>query len=95
MLRHLSRCKIRKTFLSKNTFKFVLNLDFERKFAHYKAKEIDLLQINRKNMQWVTLSGPQGYKIPSIGLGTWKAKDDDVYNAVLTALDVGYRHIGE
>ncbi|KAK9694349.1 Aldo/keto reductase family [Popillia japonica] len=44
-------------------------------------------------MQWVTLSGPQGYKIPSIGLGTWKAKDDDVYNAVLTALDVGYRHI--
>ncbi|KAI4469208.1 aldo/keto reductase [Holotrichia oblita] len=43
-------------------------------------------------MQWLTLAGPEGHKIPSIGLGTFKAIDDDVYNAVLTALDVGYRH---
>ncbi|GJQ66623.1 hypothetical protein Trydic_g4595 [Trypoxylus dichotomus] len=31
--------------------------------------------------------------MPMIGLGTWKATKDEVYNAILTALDVGYRHI--
>lgn len=31
--------------------------------------------------------------IPAVGLGTWRAKNDEVYNAVLKALEVGYRHI--
>lgn len=34
-----------------------------------------------------------GASIPSIGLGTWKAPDDECYNSVLTALRNGYRHI--
>src|SRR3989338_3659885 len=34
-----------------------------------------------------------GVKMPFRGLGTWKAKPDDCYNAVLAALEAGYRHI--
>ncbi|MDA3931754.1 MAG: aldo/keto reductase [Tenericutes bacterium] len=31
--------------------------------------------------------------MPIIGLGTFRSKDEDAYNAVLTALKTGYRHI--
>ena len=31
--------------------------------------------------------------IPSIGLGTFRLKGEDAYNAVRTALKLGYRHI--
>ncbi len=31
--------------------------------------------------------------IPAIGLGTWKSSSEDAYNAVLNALEAGYRHI--
>lgn len=34
-----------------------------------------------------------GLEIPIIGLGTFKAKDKEVYNSVLIALREGYRHI--
>ncbi len=34
-----------------------------------------------------------GRNIPAVGLGTWRAKQDDVYKAVLKALDAGYRHV--
>jgi diketogulonate reductase-like aldo/keto reductase len=35
-----------------------------------------------------------GVKIPKVGFGTWQIKNgEDTYNAVKTALDVGYRHI--
>lgn len=34
-----------------------------------------------------------GATIPAIGLGTWQSTADEVYRAVLAALDVGYRHI--
>lgn len=32
-------------------------------------------------------------KIPIVGLGTWKAKEKEVYNSVTNALENGYRHI--
>lgn len=31
--------------------------------------------------------------MPIIGLGTFRSKDEDAYNAVKTALELGYRHI--
>ena len=35
-----------------------------------------------------------GVRIPVLGFGTWQSADgDEAYNAVLTALRVGYRHI--
>lgn len=34
-----------------------------------------------------------GSSMPMVGLGTWKAKGDEVYRAVRHALDVGYTHI--
>lgn len=34
-----------------------------------------------------------GAQIPAIGLGTWQSTEEEVYNAVLTALNSGYRHI--
>lgn len=34
-----------------------------------------------------------GNKIPCIGYGTYKTLDEEVYDAVLSALKVGYRHI--
>lgn len=34
-----------------------------------------------------------GVNIPVIGLGTWQAEGEEVKNAVLAALDAGYRHI--
>lgn len=34
-----------------------------------------------------------GQSIPAVGLGTWRAKGEEVYNAVKKALDVGYRHV--
>lgn len=36
---------------------------------------------------------PSGDKIPSVALGVWKAKQNEVGNAVKTALKAGYRHI--
>lgn len=34
-----------------------------------------------------------GVEIPLLGLGTWQAPDDEAYEAVRTALELGYRHI--
>ncbi|CDK27875.1 unnamed protein product [Kuraishia capsulata CBS 1993] len=34
-----------------------------------------------------------GASIPLVALGTWQANDEDTYNAVLTAIKAGYRHI--
>lgn len=34
-----------------------------------------------------------GTKMPIVGLGTWLSKPEEAYNAVLSALEAGYRHI--
>ncbi len=40
-----------------------------------------------------TVELPGGVRMPLVGLGTWKASGEDAYRAVLTALEVGYRHV--
>lgn len=40
-----------------------------------------------------TLTLNTGNSIPSIGLGTWQSPDEECYNAVLSALKSGYKHI--
>jgi diketogulonate reductase-like aldo/keto reductase len=34
-----------------------------------------------------------GYSIPVLALGVYQARSDECYNAVLAALEAGYRHI--
>lgn len=34
-----------------------------------------------------------GLTVPAIGLGTWKSRSSEVYNAVMAAIEAGYRHI--
>lgn len=34
-----------------------------------------------------------GLTVPAIGLGTWKSRSSEVYNAVIAAIEAGYRHI--
>jgi alcohol dehydrogenase (NADP+) len=40
-----------------------------------------------------SLQFKNGDKIPMIGLGTWKSKPGEVYQAILWAIEAGYRHI--
>ncbi|NNE20637.1 MAG: aldo/keto reductase [Myxococcales bacterium] len=40
-----------------------------------------------------TLTLRSGTRMPALGLGTWKSDADEVYRAVRSAIEVGYRHI--
>ncbi len=40
-----------------------------------------------------TLTFKNGDQLPILGLGTWKSKPGEVYQAVLWAIEAGYRHI--
>ena len=40
-----------------------------------------------------TITLNDGVQIPQLGYGVWRVKNDDVVAPVLTALEVGYRHI--
>ncbi|KAK9883005.1 hypothetical protein WA026_001218 [Henosepilachna vigintioctopunctata] len=42
-------------------------------------------------MKTVTLNS--GHQIPVVGLGTWRAKPEEIENAIDAALEQGYRHI--
>ncbi|MCP4438822.1 MAG: aldo/keto reductase [Aureispira sp.] len=41
-------------------------------------------------MQNLTLN--TGSQLPALGLGTWKSKPGEVYQAILQAIQIGYRH---
>lgn len=46
-------------------------------------------------MKYITLNGKTRQKMPAVGLGTWQATPQEVEDAILKALELGYRHIGE
>lgn len=39
------------------------------------------------------LTTENGFKMPVLGIGTWRAPDDEVETAINEALEAGYRHI--
>ncbi|XP_052868295.1 1,5-anhydro-D-fructose reductase [Anopheles cruzii] len=41
----------------------------------------------------IELTFENGYKMPALGFGTWRAPDDEVEKAIDEALTAGYRHI--
>lgn len=41
-----------------------------------------------------TYTLPGGTEIPRLGLGTWFIDDDKAADAVRTAVEIGYRHLG-
>ncbi|XP_035662545.1 aldo-keto reductase family 1 member A1-A-like [Branchiostoma floridae] len=44
-------------------------------------------------MAWPAVRLCMGASMPLLGLGTWRAKQNECYQAVKTALQMGYRHI--
>ncbi|CAK9813512.1 Aldo-keto reductase family 1 member A1-A [Anthophora quadrimaculata] len=52
---------------------------------------LPLKQSRKGDMHTVKLLS--GYDMPTVGLGTWQAKPEEIENAMVIALDAGYRHI--
>ncbi|XP_021940366.1 aldose reductase-like isoform X2 [Zootermopsis nevadensis] len=52
-----------------------------------------LFQSSMVSVHVPSLTFSNGYKMPVIGLGTWKSKPGDVQRAVVDAIDAGYRHL--
>jgi hypothetical protein len=60
------------------------------------ARPTALLEAERAKYQRVGMPSftlNSGYKLPAVGLGTWKADKGQVRQAVHVALQAGYRHI--
>lgn len=56
------------------------------------TSKVETKVMNENLVPEITLNN--GVKIPQLGLGTYRlAKGEETYNAVLTALKSGYRHI--
>ncbi|CAH0551981.1 unnamed protein product [Brassicogethes aeneus] len=60
-----------------------------RKFIKFIFRKIHL----RNKMKVIPLDTEGKIQMPVIGLGTWRAKPEEVQNAVLAALENGYKHI--
>ena len=43
----------------------------------------------------MTNANQSGSNIPALGVGTFRLKDDEAYNSVSMALEVGFRHIAQ
>lgn len=41
----------------------------------------------------ISVTTENGFKMPALGIGTWRAPDDEVEKALNEALEAGYRHI--
>ncbi|KAK2583737.1 hypothetical protein KPH14_009655 [Odynerus spinipes] len=85
--------KLLNTFLLRKIYKlqFVRTLHIGTKNVYSIANLSHDPSCRRSNMQSVKLSS--GHDMPTVGLGTWQAKPEEIEASVGTALECGYRHI--
>ena len=57
------------------------------------ASDLDNRGVSEQEIVDATIELASGTKMPILGLGTWQARGRDAVDAVLRALEVGYRHI--
>lgn len=60
---------------------------------HVFQKKLELKPALPFNIDMKYFEFSNGDKIPALGLGTWQAEPEKVYDAVIHALKVGYRHL--